>query len=164
MALARNRVELRRAAFAQAHGSLNLIPLVDILTAIVFFSLLSVVGLRSSLVGFDLTQLPSAAKVTEGTTVAPSIVPQVVVRVDRDRFVIRHDNGETTIDRLQGPGDVSLATLHQTLASVTSTSGRRAQITVVPSDDVSYDDVVGVLEQAYRVDASGVTLGTRARQ
>lgn len=164
MALARNRIELRRAAFAQAHGSLNLIPLVDILTAIVFFSLLSVVSLRSSLVGFDLAQMPSAAKVADGATGAPSIVPQVVVRVDRDRFVVRHSNGETTIDRLRAPGDVSVATLYQTLASVTSASGRRTQITVVPSDDVSYDDVVRVLEQAYRVDASGVTLGTRARQ
>ena len=156
MALARTRVELRRAAFVQAHGSLNLIPLVDILTAIVFFSLLSVVSLRGSLIGFDLAQLPSSA------IDAPSVAPQLVVRVDRDRFVIRHDNGETTIDRLSGPRDVALATLRQTLAGLTSAG--RTQITVVPSDDVSYDDVVRVLEQAYRVEASGVTLGARARQ
>ena len=156
MALARNRVELRRTTFAQAHGSLNLIPLVDVLTAIVFFSLLSVVSLRGSLIGFDLAQLPSSA------IDAPSVAHQVVVRVDRDRFVIRHDDGETTIDRLDGARDVALTTLHQTLAGLTSAG--RAQITVVPSDDVSYDDVVRVLEQAYRVDASGVTLGARARQ
>lgn len=162
--MTRHRVELRRAAFVQAHGSLNLIPLIDILTAIVFFSLLSVVSFRSSIVGFDLTQPPSAAKVENSATTAPNIVPQVVVRVDRDRFVIRHDSGETTIDRLNGPRDVASATLRHILARLTSTSPGRPQITVVPSDDVSYDDVVGVLEQAYRVDARGVTLGARARQ
>src|SRR5687767_272694 len=39
MPIARSRLQARRRESARAHGSLNRIPLVDILTAIVFFSL-----------------------------------------------------------------------------------------------------------------------------
>jgi biopolymer transport protein ExbD len=164
MPLARSRLRIRRAELIHAHAPLNLIPLVDILTAIVFFSLLSVVTLRSALASFDLVHPPVAAEPNALAPAAMTSVPELVVRVDRDRFVVRHGRGETTITRRREAESESLAALHRTLTDLTRAHGRSATITVVPSDDVLYDDLVRVLDEVRRVVPRAMALGSRARQ
>ena len=163
MPLARSRLRARRVEFARAHGSLNLIPLVDILTAIVFFSLLSVVGLRSALASFDLFPPPAAAEATESPTASSLVRSQTVVRVDRDRFVVRDGNTETVIPRPHSRDNAALAALQRALTVRALGARVRPFVTVVPSDDVSYEDVVLVLEQVQQVAPNAVALGTRAR-
>lgn len=162
MALARSRLRARRAEFMHSHGSINLVPLVDILTAIVFFSLLSVVTLRSALASFDLAQPPTASVGNSSSMPATSPAADVVVRVDRDRFVVRHSGGQTMIPREDA--QAALTTLHGTLVDLTRVLDGRAHITVVPSDDVLYDDLVRVLDEVHQVDPRAVSLGARARQ
>ena len=162
MPLARSRLQARRTEFARAHGGLNLVPLVDILTAIVFFSLLSAVSLRSALASFDLAGPPAVAGAAGGSSAAPSSV-DLVVRVDRHQFVVRHGDRQTLITRLENRPADGLSELRQTLTTLTRLLGRAAVVTVVPSDDVSYDDVVHVLEQVHQVAPKAVTLGSRAR-
>ncbi|HJR65796.1 MAG TPA: biopolymer transporter ExbD [Gemmatimonadaceae bacterium] len=163
MPLARSRFQARRSEFARAHGPLNLVPLVDILTAIVFFSLLSAVSLRSALASFDLVPPPGTVRADGGTVVAATS-PDVVVRVDRHRFVVRRGDRETLISRPDATNEAAFTRLRQTLTEVTEGLGRRARVTVVPSDDVSYDDVVHVLEQVQHVAPQAVALGSRARE
>ncbi len=163
MALARSRFHARRSEFARAHGPLNLVPLVDILTAIVFFSLLSAVTLRSALASFDLVAPPATVDVDEGTA-ATTGTPDVVVRLDRHQLVVRRGDRETLIYRADPTDEGAFARLRQSLTDLTEGLGRRARITVVPSDDVSYDDVVHVLEQVQHVAPQAVALGSRARQ
>ena len=162
MPLARSRLQARRTELARAHGGLNLVPLVDILTAIVFFSLLSAVSLRSALASFDLAGPPAVADAAGRTSAEPARV-DLVVRVDRHQFVVRHGDRETQITRLQNRPDGALSELGQTLTTLTHLLGRPAVVTVVPSDEVSYDDVVHVLEQVHQVAPKAVTLGSRAR-
>jgi biopolymer transport protein ExbD len=164
MPLARSRLRIRRAEFVHGQASLNLIPLIDILTAIVFFSLLSVVGLRSALASFDLVQPPAVAGPSAATAVGSTRLPEVVVRIDADRFVVRHSAGESLISRRGGPADPALLALRRRLTDVTRPLSGRAHVTVVPSDDVVYDDLVRVLDEVQRVTPGAVSLGTRARR
>jgi biopolymer transport protein ExbD len=163
MSLARSRLRIRRTSFTHAHTSLNLIPLVDILTAIVFFSLLSAVTLRSALASFDVVQAPVVAA-ADGVSDTPQLSrPEVVVRVDRARFIVRHAMGETVIRR-SGKPDGALPALHGTLVELIRALGGRASVTVVPSDDVVYDDLVRVLDEVHRVEPRAISLGARARK
>jgi biopolymer transport protein ExbD len=162
MPLARSRFHARRSELSRAHAPLNLVPLVDILTAIVFFSLLSAVSLRSALASFDLGPPPAAGDVAGDVDAEPS-APDLVVRVDRSQFVVRHGDRETVITRSDITDETAFAGLRESLTTVTRMLGRRASVTVVPSDEVSYDDVVHVLEQVHQIDPKAVALGSRAR-
>jgi biopolymer transport protein ExbD len=164
MPLAPSRRRARHAELTHAHGSLNLIPLVDILTAIVFFSLLSAVTLRSALASFDLVQPPAATEPSALAPAATTSAPDLVLRVDRDRFVVRHWRGETTITRHRDAEGEALGALHRALAELTRALGRSPHVTVVPSDDVLYDDLVRVLDEVERVVPRAVALGSRARR
>lgn len=125
---------------------------------------MSIATLRSALGSFDLGQPPAVGDPNAVSTAAGTSFPELVVRVDRDRFVVRHWDGETLIARPNGGAEVALAALHRTLADRTRALGTRANITVVPSDDVLYDDLVRVLDEVRRVEPRGVALGTRARR
>ena len=162
MPLARSRFHARRSELARAHGPLNLVPLVDILTAIVFFSLLSAVSLRSALASFDLVAPPTVADVTGDVSGAPA-PPDLVVRVDRHQLVVRQGDEQTVIPRSQLGDASAFAQLRQSLTDITRELGHRAAVTVVPSDDISYDDVVNVLEQVQQIDPRAVALGSRSR-
>jgi biopolymer transport protein ExbD len=155
---------MRYAEFAHAQRSLNLIPLVDILTAIVFFSLLSAVGLRSALASFDLAQASTTSDAATSSRSFPASGPDLVVRVDRSRFVVRYWAGETVISRSNTTLEASLGVLHRTVVDLTRELGRRAHVTVVPSDDVLYDDLIGVLDQVHRVEPASISFGTRTRR
>ena len=162
MPIARSRLQARRRELARAHGPLNLVPLVDILTAIVFFSLLSAVSFRAALASFDLVT-PAATTDAGDRSAASTPAPDVVVRVDRNQFVVRHGNQESVVGRRTERDEDAFAQLRQNLIRVTEVLGRAAVITVVPSDDVSYDDVVRVLEHVQQVKPAAVALGSRAR-
>ena len=162
MPLARSRLHARRRELARAHGPLNLVPLVDILTAIVFFSLLSAVSLRSALASFDLVAPPAATDVVGGTS-ATTPRPDLVVRVDRHQFAVRHADGENVITRSHERDEAAFTHLRQSLTTLVAALGRPGVVTVVPSDDVSYDDVVRVLEHVQQVKPKAVSLGAGAR-
>ena len=162
MPIAHSRLEARRRELARSHGALNLVPLVDILTAIVFFSLLSAVTNRAALASFDLAT-PPAVSDASGTSSAPPSRPDIVVRVDRGAFMVRYADQESVVHRRNAHDDASFAQLRDRLLQATQELGRAAVITVVPSDDVAYDDVVRVLEHVHQVKPAAVALGSRAR-
>jgi biopolymer transport protein ExbD len=162
MPIARSRLQARRREAARAHGSLNLIPLVDILTAIVFFSLLSAVSFRAALASFDLATPPAATDAGDLSR-ASTPRPDLVLRVDRSQFVVHHGNQESFVRRSSDRDDAAFARLRESLIRITNGLGRPAVITVVPSDDVSYDDLVRVLEYVHQVKPAAVALGSRAR-
>jgi biopolymer transport protein ExbD len=132
--------------------------------AIVFFSLLSFITLRSALGTFDLVQPPTAPATHAVSPKTGAASPELVVRVDRDRFVVRHWRGEMVIRRPAGATDASLATLRRTLEEWARTYGQGVHITVVPSDNVLYDDLIRVLDEVHRVEPRAVSLGARARR
>ncbi len=81
-----HRSRQRRAERAPltASGNLNLVPLIDVLTSIVFFGLLSYTGVRAlaTLTAFDLA-LPPAVE-SRGTPSGARVdAPLLTLRVDR---------------------------------------------------------------------------------
>ena len=68
-------------AHAVAHEGLNLVPLIDILTSIVFFSLVTIGGARAAaaLTSIDVGLPPTAAMpgAAGGATAAPSLTVRV---------------------------------------------------------------------------------------
>lgn len=84
-------------------------------------------------------------------------------RFDPDQFVVRDGHQETAFARPHVRDQAAFAELRHHVVHVTETLGRPPVITVVPSDDVSYDDVVRVLEQLQQVSPAAMALGSRAR-
>src|SRR5919108_6412061 len=94
-----HRSRLRRAEREPmtAHGNLNLIPLVDILTSIVFFSLLTYTGAAlAALTAFDLVLPPVVITQPEqlrNLTEKDVINLLVGVRIFTDRVQVEHSEG-----------------------------------------------------------------------
>jgi biopolymer transport protein ExbD len=139
---------------------INLVPLVDILTSIVFFSLLTYGGAVSALVAFDVVASPAARTAAPGGGAgAPALA--VSVRVDRDRVVVRHDDAEVVIDH--AITDASLDRLQAVMRELAARSPAGVSATVLPADDVAYDTVVRVLERLRGADVRPLSLGARPR-
>lgn len=165
MAGAFHRSKQRRAERAPvtAHGNLNLVPLVDILTSIVFFSLLTYTGAAvAALTSYDLALPP--AVVTEPSQLRNDqklLNLLLAVRVRGDAIEVQHSEGLN--QRIAGLDASALATLEQVMRQVKQQYPQNSDVLVVPSDDVVYDDVVKVLERLRMTGYRGISLGTQAR-
>src|SRR5205823_4060654 len=70
-----------------AHGRINLVPLVDILTAIVFFSLLTYTGaVMTNLTAFDLALPPVVVTPDQAAVSAPIDTTNVLEQVKQANF------------------------------------------------------------------------------
>ena len=170
MASLAHRSKQRRAERAPltAHGSINLVPLVDILTSIVFFSLLTYSGeAMAALTAYDLSLPPTV--VTAEQAAASATPPQVslllAVRMENDQIKVEHTgNGAAgfsqTIAGFSGP---ALDSLEALMTQIKAQYPQNSDVLVVPADDVSYNDVIHVLERLRIARYSGISLGNRTR-
>lgn len=163
------RSKQRRAERAPttSGGSLNLVPLVDILTSIVFFSLLTYTGAAmAALTAFDLVLPPvvitspeEAARIRSERDVINLLVG---VRVYADRVQVEHSEGLN--QQIAGIDDAALDRLEAVMRQVRQDFPQNADATIVPNDDVSYERVVQVLERLKIAGFTGLSLSNRARQ
>ena len=150
-----------------AHGSLNLIPLVDILTSIVFFSLLTYTGAAMAmLTAFDLILPPvvitspeEAARIRSEQEVINLLVG---VRIYNDRIQVEHSEGLNT--PIAGTDVGALDRFEALMKQVRTDFPQNRDVTVVPNDEVSYERVVQVLERLKLSGFTGLSLSNRARQ
>jgi len=150
-----------------AHGSLNLIPLVDILTSIVFFSLLTYTGAAmAALTAFDLVLPPvvitspeEAARIRSEQEVINLLVG---VRIYPDRIQVEHSEGLN--QPIAGTDAGALDRFEALMKQVRTDFPQNRDVTVVPNDDVSYERVVQVLERLKLAGFTGLSLSNRARQ
>lgn len=165
MAGAFHRSKQRRAERAPvtAHGNINLVPLVDILTSIVFFSLLTYTGAAvAALTSFDLSLPPTVVSSPAQVRANQSLLNLLLaVRVRADAIEVQHSEGMN--ERIPGLDQTALATLERTMREVKARYPQNNDVLVVPSDEVSYDDVVRVLERLRLAGYRGISLGTQAR-
>ncbi|HEX2716301.1 MAG TPA: biopolymer transporter ExbD [Gemmatimonadaceae bacterium] len=149
------------------HGNLNLVPLVDILTSIVFFSLATYTGAAlAALTAFDLSLPPTvvtAPQQTENMGNPPNLTLLLAVRVNTDGLQVEHSGGGGFQQKIAGLSDQSMAQLRDVLTRIRRTYPDNADILVVPDDAVSYDNLVKVLDQARASDYRSISLGNRAR-
>jgi biopolymer transport protein ExbD len=148
-------------------GNINLIPLVDILTAIVFFSLLTYTGAAlAALTSFDLVLPPvvittpeEAARIRSEQEVINLLVG---VRIYTDRVQVEHSEGLN--EQIAGTDDGALDRFEGLMRQVRTDFPQNKDVTIVPNDDVSYERVVHVLERLKLAGYTGLSLSNRARQ
>jgi biopolymer transport protein ExbD len=148
-------------------GNINLIPLVDILTSIVFFSLLTYTGAAmAALTAFDLVLPPvvitspeEAARIRSEQEVINLLVG---VRIYSDRVQVEHSEGLN--QPIAGTDDAALDRFEGLMRQVRTDFPQNRDVTIVPNDDVSYERVVQVLERLRLAGFTGLSLSNRARQ
>lgn len=170
MASLLHRANQRRAERAPvtSHGNINLVPLVDTLTSIVFFSLLTYQGATMlSLTSFDLALPPvvvttpqQAARVKSEQDVLNLLL---AVRVDNDKMVVQHSGGGGFRQQIAGLDSASLDQFQALMTQIRQQYPQNNDVLVIPSDDVNYDNVIHVLERLRLARYANIALGTRAR-
>ena len=157
---------IERASLTDA-GNLNLVPLVDILTSVVFFSLLTYQGASlAALTSFDLTLPPVVITAQQAQSSAPqrdALNLLLAVRVEHDKLLVEHTGEGGFRKEIGGVQGVSLDTLQAVMTDIRKRYPQNADVLVVPADDVAYDDLIHVLERLRIASYSGISLGNRAR-
>ena len=153
-----------RASLTDA-GHLNLVPLIDILTSVVFFSLLTYQGAAlAALTSYDLT-LPPVVITAQQATSAPQNALNLLlaVRIDRDKLLVEHTGEGGFRKEIGGVQGASLDTLQSVMTEIRRRYPQNADVVVIPADDVAYDDLIHVLERLRVAQFSGISLGNRTR-
>ena len=166
-----HRILQRRAERAPltASGHINLVPLVDILTSIVFFSLLTYTGaVMSNLTAFDLALPPVVVTGEQAKAAAPrdTLKLLVAVRLQEDGMRVEHSGGlggTPFRQDIRGMDSTSLQTLRTTMTEIKQQFPDNKDVLVVPDDGISYDDIVHALEQLKLAGFSSISLGSRER-
>jgi biopolymer transport protein ExbD len=164
-----HRSKQRRAERAPttAAGNINLIPLVDILTSIVFFSLLTYTGAAlAALTAFDLV-LPPVVITTPEQLAQIKTEDEVInllvgVRIYPDRVQVEHSEGLN--QQLAGTDQAALDRFQTLMEQIRTDFPANRDVTVVPNDEVNYARVVKVLERLKMAGFTGLSLSNRARQ
>jgi len=159
------KLRRRERASVTAHGGLNLVPLVDILTSIVFFSVATYSGAAlAALTSFDLALPPAVVTQSEAQERAPQRLLNLLlaVRVDGEGLQVEHSEGLNR--RIRGLSDTSFGQLEALMRQVRADFPQNNDVLVVPDDEINYDTVVRVLERLRMVGYSGIALGSRARE
>jgi biopolymer transport protein ExbD len=158
------RIERRSLTDA---GNLNLVPLVDVLTAVVFFGLLTYQGAAlAALTAFELSLPPVVITAQQAATAAPereALNLLLAVRLERDRMLVEHTGEGGFRKEIAGVQGVSLDTLETVMSEIRRRYPQNADVLVVPADDVPYDDLIHVLERLRIAAYSGISLGNRSR-
>lgn len=157
-----HRARGRRQRFTAEHGegNLNLVPLVDILTSIVFFSLITYsAAALAALTSFDLALPPVAVDTPPAAAEERELLSLLLaVRVTESGYTVEH-TAEGGFRREHGDRDALAATLRDIRARYPANQ----DVLVIPSDGVVYDDLVATLELVRTVGFSRIALGARAR-
>ncbi|HSJ65106.1 MAG TPA: biopolymer transporter ExbD [Gemmatimonadaceae bacterium] len=160
-----SKLRRRERASMTAHGGLNLVPLIDILTSIVFFSVATYTGAAlAALTSFDLALPPAVVTQAQAAQRSPERLLNLLlaVRVDRTGLQVEHSEGLNR--RIAGLTDTSFAQLEGLMRQVRADFPQNDDVLVVPDDNVDYDTVVRVLERLRIVGYGGIALGSRARE
>ena len=162
-----HRSSLRRRVRASmtAHGGINLVPLVDILTSIVFFSVATYSGAAlAALTSFDLALPPTVVTQSEAAERAPERLLNLLlaVRVTPEGLRVEHSEGLNR--QIPGLESASFDQFEALMRQVRADFPQNNDVLVVPADDVNYDTVVKVLERLRVVGYGGISLGSRARE
>jgi biopolymer transport protein ExbD len=161
----RSKLRRRERASMTAHGGLNLVPLVDILTSIVFFSVATYSGAAlAALTSFDLALPPTVVTQAEAAQRSPERLLNLLlaVRVTPEGLRVEHSEGLNR--QFRGLDDAAFDQLEALMRQVRADFPQNNDVLVVPADDVNYDTVVKVLERLRIVGYSGISLGSRARE
>ncbi len=162
MSLFLSRLRRRGVAQRPTEG-LNLVPLVDILTSIVFFSLLTYGGGAVLLTSLDLAASAMDAP-SDGPNATVGTPVRLTVWVDSSGLRVEDiaAAGATRSRLIAGLGDDALAELRRHVLAATPAEAPTT-VVVIPADDLSYQRLVEVLSAIRAAGEPQVALGGRPR-
>ena len=149
-----------------AAGNLNLVPLIDVLTSIVFFSLLTYTGaIMTMLTSYDLLLPPTVVTADDPRVGAdpPGLTLLLAVKILDGNLRVEHSEENGFRQDIRGTDDPALDQLQALMTQIRQKYRQNSDVLVVPSDEVSYNTVVKVLERLRMADFTGISLGARAR-
>jgi biopolymer transport protein ExbD len=163
-----HRAKVRRREMSQGslgHGGINLVPLVDILTSIVFFSLVTYQGLVAVLTSYDLSLPPIVINAPQAASTPDQAQLNLLlaVRLSNDGMLVEHSEEGGFRKQIPGLGSASLDTLQALMTDIKNKYPQNNDVVVIPNDDVAYDDVIHVLERLKIAKFPNVALSSRAR-
>lgn len=167
-----HKAKQRRAEMAplMRHTSINLVPLIDILTSVVFFSLLTYTGaVMASLTAFDLSLPPVVVTADQARANAgqkDTLTLLLAVKIQDGNLRVEHSGGlggQPFLHEIAGVSPQALDELQRTLSGIKQEFPDNNDLLVVPDDNVSYEDIVHVLERVKLARFSGISLSNRAR-
>ena len=163
-----HRSRQRRAERAPltAGGNLNLVPLIDVLTSIVFFSLLTYTGAAMAmLTSYDLLLPPTVVTADDARNTAdqPKATLLLAVKIMDGNLRVEHSEENGFRRDIRGTSVTSMDSLQALMTQIRTKYPQNADVLVVPSDEVDYDTVVKVLERLRMANYTGISLGARAR-
>jgi biopolymer transport protein ExbD len=163
-----HRSRQRRAERAPltAAGNLNLVPLIDVLTSIVFFSLLTYTGAAMAmLTSYDLLLPPTVVTADDARNSAdqPKATLLLAVKLIDGNLRVEHSEEGGFRKDIRGMTVASMDTLQAVMTQIRRKYPQNADVLVVPSDEVDYETVVKVLERLRMAQYTGISLGARAR-
>jgi len=164
-----HRSKVRRAerSVILRHGNINIVPLVDILTSIVFFSLLTYTGEQlMRLTAYDLTLPPQVVTAPNPSTSTPApdqLNLLLAVRVQANQLIVEHSEENGFRQVIPGTNTQSLAQLRGVMEQIHGRYPQNDDVLVVPNDEVSYDNIVHVLEQLRLANFRNISLASQAR-
>ena len=156
---------------AHGHGNINLIPLVDILTSIVFFSLLTYTGATmANLTSFDLALPPVVVTGEQASSAAPlpdnTLRLLLAVRIKEEGggiLRVEHSEENGFKQEIQGIRGASLDQFESLMSQIKQKYPQNQDVSVIPDDGIQYDDVIHVLERLKKLQFTGIALASRAR-
>jgi biopolymer transport protein ExbD len=152
---------------AHGHGNINLIPLVDILTSIVFFSLLTYTGATmANLTAYDLTLPPVVITGEKPTTGGPDEILKLLLAVkikEDNSLLVEHSEEGGFKQVIRGYRGASLDTLESLMDAIHKKYPQNSDVSVIPDDGIQYDDVIKVLERLKKLQFTGIALASRKR-
>ncbi len=141
-------------------------PLIDVLTSIVFFSLLTYQGeTLAALTAFDLSLPPVVVTAEEARArnADQSLNLLLAVRVASGGLIIEHTAEGGFHREIHGLTPLALDSLQGVMTDIRTRYPQNDDVLVVPSDDLSYDDLIHVLDRIKLARFGSVALGTHAR-
>ena len=146
-------------------GNINLVPLVDILTSIVFFSLLTYTGAAMAmLTAFDLSLPPVVVTAPSVQVPAKSQLNLLLaVKIQGDNLRVEHSDQGGFMREIPGIGEQSLEQLQALMTEIRKQYPDNNDVLVVPDDGTSYDNIIKVLDRLRLARFGSISLGSRAR-
>jgi biopolymer transport protein ExbD len=137
-----------------------------VLTSIVFFSLLTYTGAAMAmLTSYELLLPPTVVTADNPGNSAdePKLTLLLAVKIQDGNLRVEHSEEGGYRKDIRGVTESSLDTLQAVMTGIRQKYRQNSDVLVVPSDEVSYDTVVKVLERLRMADYLGISLGARSR-
>lgn len=149
-----------------AGETFNLVPLVDMLVSILFFSLLTYSGATAFLLSFDLA-LPPVLPADQESAGPQDIELDLLltVRVEDDGLLVQYAarEGQNFNQRIDGLDEEAMTQFQTVMQGIRGEYPQNQHVLVIPQDATSYDDVIHVMERLRAADFDMIALGQRRR-